>query len=796
MGAEEYADIELSYWQHVWILSTLILISLFGLLALDPIPQDPDYHLFADGRTFFRIPNFYNVVSNIGFAVYYMRALEIPTPRWTTFDTAFFKIDRPKNAPATLQDRAYTSPIWYTLFCLASVSKSGVIQTMKTLNSAVFSFIRLIPIALIFLTLFSVSISGLSAQQKEGVSAGQSVAQTSADFFQMRPVRTESPRDTMATFLRLRSNLETAMLSYLQDATREKADYIQVLIGQFVSLIDLSTTPRASRREVGRETMAYLLDIMGRVEPLKLDDVPLADALAAKDGARKWRVPGTPIYIARIAEGSREGEFLFSERAIRVAPRFFNGIRSTPLRSPLGIESWHVELLQNTGPLIPGALVHAIPDSLKKTWYGTPIWKVLAVFLLSILGAFLVRLVHSFVAGRETDRKIVSFIWRLLKPVSIIVFVMVLRDFIDFELIISGAFSSAVNFIETLLIFLALAWIFWIAIRIFFEWLILSPRIPDESLDANLLRLVSAFLGIVGVTIVLAVGGEKLGLPVLSLLAGLGIGGIAVALAIRPTLENLIGGVILYIDKPVRVGDLCSFDDKIGRVESIGVRSTQFRALDRTLISIPNAHFVDMNIANWAKCDQMLIEETIGLRYETSPDQLRYVLVKLRETFHAHPCIDNNTVRVRFSGYGESSLDVTIRIYAKTRDRNEFHAIREDILMRTYDVVEEAGTGFAFPSRTLYMGQDEGLDKKRTSAAVKKVEAWRRSGRLPFPSLPTDMLKEIEDTLDYPPRGSPEASGDEQLNPDGTKRPSTKRPRSKDDDETVKGSRPKKHRKR
>ncbi len=115
MGAEEYADIELSYWQHVWILSTLILIGLFGLLALDPIPQDPDYHLFADGRTFFRIPNFYNVVSNIGFAVYYMRALEIPTPRWTTFDTAFFKIDRPKNAPATLQDRAYTSPIWCTL---------------------------------------------------------------------------------------------------------------------------------------------------------------------------------------------------------------------------------------------------------------------------------------------------------------------------------------------------------------------------------------------------------------------------------------------------------------------------------------------------------------------------------------------------------------------------------------------------------------------------------------------------------------------------------------------------------
>ena len=628
---------------------------------------------------------------------------------------------------------------------------------MKNRNLSLTMIFRFVPLAILHLSFLVDQAVAVSAQQAGGKSVAPSAAETTVATKRVEPVRTESPHHTMATFFHLRSELETAMLSYLKEATREKADYIQLLIGQFISLVDLSTTVRASRREVGRETMAYLLDIMGRVDPIEVDKIPSAEDLAEKGGAQNWRVPGTPIYIARMAKGSREGEYLFNERAVRVAPRFFNGIRSTPLRSSLGIESWHVELLQNTGPLIPSALVNALPDSLKKTWYGTPIWKVMIVFLMSLLGAYVVRLVHRLVARRESDRRIVSFGWRLLKPVSIIAVIMVLRDFFDFELILSGAFSTTVNFIETLLIFLSLAWIFWIAIRIFFEWLILSPRIADESLDANLLRLVSAFLGIVGVTIILAIGGEKLGLPVLSLLAGLGIGGIAVALAIRPTLENLIGGVILYIDKPVRVGDLCSFDDKIGRVENIGVRSTQFRALDRTLISFPNAQFVDMKIANWAKCDQMLIEETIGLRYETSPDQLRYVLVKLREAFHAHPRIDNKTVRVRFSGYGDSSLDVTIRIYAKTRDRNEYHAIREDILMKTYEIVEEAGSGFAFPSRTLYMGQDDGLDRKRSSAAVKKVESWRRSGRLPFPRLSEDRLREIEDTLDYPPQGSPEA---------------------------------------
>lgn len=194
-----------------------------------------------------------------------------------------------------------------------------------------------------------------------------------------------------------------------------------------------------------------------------------------------------------------------------------------------------------------------------------------------------------------------------------------------------------------------------------------------------------------------------------------------------------------------------------GTVEKIGARSTQIRALDRTLIAIPNAKFADMEIINWAQCDRMLIDTTIGLRYETTPDQLRYVLVKLREMFHAHPRIDPETVRVRFTGFGASSQDIRIRVYALTREWNDFHAIREDVLLRTSDIVDEAGTSFAFPSQTLYMGRDDGLDEERSRAALQEVKAWRRSWKLPFPRLPKEKLDKLEGTLDYPPRGSPDA---------------------------------------
>ena len=212
--------------------------------------------------------------------------------------------------------------------------------------------------------------------------------------------------------------------------------------------------------------------------------------------------------------------------------------------------------------------------------------------------------------------------------------------------------------------------------------------------------------------------------------------------------------VFANLDRPVFVGDYCSFGDTTGTVESIGIRTTKFRAIDRTLITVPNAALADMQIINWAKCDEMLIESTIGLRYETDPDQLRHVLVKFREMLHAHPKIDGDTVRVRFCGYGLSSLDIGIRVYAMTRDWNEFHAIREDIFLRIKDIVHESGSDFAFPSQTLYMARDENLDVERSEKARSEVQAWRSSGKLPFPTLSADRINELRGTLDWPPRGS------------------------------------------
>lgn len=193
------------------------------------------------------------------------------------------------------------------------------------------------------------------------------------------------------------------------------------------------------------------------------------------------------------------------------------------------------------------------------------------------------------------------------------------------------------------------------------EHIITSPRIDSGSLDANMIRMVARVPGFAIGVVIISAGANELGVPLVPPLASLGVGGLAVALAARPTIENLIGGIILYTDRPVRVGDFCSFGAHTGTAERIGVRSTQIRARDRTVITVPNATFGDMEIINWARCDHMLIQSTIGLRYETTLEQLRYVLAKMREMFVTHPKIDNDTMRVRFVGFGSSSLDVGMR---------------------------------------------------------------------------------------------------------------------------------------
>ncbi len=187
----------------------------------------------------------------------------------------------------------------------------------------------------------------------------------------VEPLLTGSPRQTLRTFLRLRDELEANLASYGKARTRSNLESIDQLMPQFRSLIDLAQTPAASRREIGDDTTAYLIDIFGRLPLPDLDSVPDDASLDGDKPLTSWRIPKTPLFISRVAEGPRTGEFLFSSRTVDVAPTFFRRIESQPLKSQLGIESWSRAIPQIAGPMIPAGLAaqgrSSLPASVART---------------------------------------------------------------------------------------------------------------------------------------------------------------------------------------------------------------------------------------------------------------------------------------------------------------------------------------------------------------------------------------------------------------------------------------------
>jgi MscS family membrane protein len=159
-------------------------------------------------------------------------------------------------------------------------------------------------------------------------------------------------------------------------------------------------------------------------------------------------------------------------------------------------------------------------------------------------------------------------------------------------------------------------------------------------------------------------------------------------------------------------------------------------------------------IENFAKRDLFRLYANLGLRYETSSDQMRYILVELRKILYAHPKVDPDPARVRFLGYGSDSLKVEIFAYVHAVDWNDFLGIQEDINLRMAKVIEDSGSGFAFPSQTLYLSKDQGLSSEKKAEAEAKVKEWMEKGSLNIPEFDAHTIETLKNSLNYPKKST------------------------------------------
>ena len=239
----------------------------------------------------------------------------------------------------------------------------------------------------------------------------------------------------------------------------------------------------------------------------------------------------------------------------------------------------------------------------------------------------------------------------------------------------------------------------------------------------------------VGILIIaLLVALAFLGLNVTTALAGLGIGGLAVALAAQKTLENLIGGISLLLDRAIQVGDFCKIGDRVGTVADIGLRSLKLRTLDQNLLVVPNGVLAQMQFENMKDRPKLLLQQTFSLRIETQVQQLRSVLDGVERMLNENPMVESGSSRLRVTNFAGAAFELELFAFVKTGDMREFTGYRQEILLKIVGIVEAAGTRFAAPTRLTYQSKDPVFDTDKASDIAGRGTELPADNAFQFPS--------------------------------------------------------------
>jgi MscS family membrane protein len=484
----------------------------------------------------------------------------------------------------------------------------------------------------------------------------------------------EPPKDPLG-----RDTPRKAVLGFLDAARKGNAE---------VAVLYLNTPPGTSSETLARQ-LAIVLDRRlparlneisdkpeGSVQnPLKPDE-DLIGTISTESG-------DLDIVLERVDRGGNGKVWLFSKKTLALIPDVFKEVNTPPIDQ-----------------ILPQFMVRTRVANI-------PLFEWLAFFaglpLLYLLTGVLDLIISrgSNILRRRSGRSADLPNRRVLRaPARLLLIALAIRSLLSMVALplLARQFWSTTALMITILAGI------WLSILLN-SWgeRYLVRRVRSLSGSASILRLFRRLIDGIVLFAGLLLTLHYFDVNVTAALAGLGVGGIAIALAAQKTLENVIAGVSLIADRALHVGDLVNVGDIQGTVEEVGLRSTRIRTLDRTVASLPNGQIANMRLETLSARDKFWFHPVIGLRYGTEPDQIQSVVTGIRKLLSEQDSVASLSIRVRFIRFGTSSLDVDISAYVLTRDVNEFLEIQEDLLLGIMAIVEKTGTEIASPSQTVYL---------------------------------------------------------------------------------------------
>ncbi len=529
------------------------------------------------------------------------------------------------------------------------------------------------------------------------------------------PADTSSPR---ATYLSFMENCEVAY-TLLRKEGRSVENEQAVLrakkaVRRIMRCMDVSEIAEFRRDNAAKEAAVSLKEVLDRIELPKEKDFPDRKDLTKDDGTlvEKWTIPNTEITFILVKEGSRAGTYQFSPDTVDRAIEFYERVAHLPYKKGA------TEDFANTYLTSPGSdwlteIVVRLPASMRERKHGQAIWQWIG--LTVVLLVMVVVMVIIYYLGRRVSRGgaeggLLKYVFGLAFPIMAVFVPVQAQTIITDELVLSGMLLYFVHFnLSLLTLFAGMIVILGIGRRVG-EVIVSAPHIAPQSIDAQLIRIMTRLIGFSAAIILLLQGGKHLGIPLSSLLAGAGVVGMALALSAQDLLKNVFGSIMLIMDKPFRVGERIKVKHYDGVVEEVGLRSTKIRLLNGHQAVIPNEDMARIDIENIGRRPYIRRVSEIPLSVDISSSQAAKAVEIVESLLENHEGFNPDfPPRVWLNDFERDHLELKLIYWYHPPDYWAYTAHADRINRRILEKFEEAGIVIALPSFTTKVEDQSGL---------------------------------------------------------------------------------------
>jgi MscS family membrane protein len=514
---------------------------------------------------------------------------------------------------------------------------------------------------------------------------------------------TSSPRDTLRSFIEATNDFHN-LIRESRYVNRNSPD-ANAVRARILDCIDASELPAFARRDRAGDAAAALKEIVDRVEIPPWDEIPDDSEIQAAGGDEtlsRWRIPQTRITIERAQEGPKKHEYQFSPGTVERAIEYYRDIRDRPYRtdgprtSP-GLYDWYVTA---PGHPVLGAIVDRLPSSMRfGRTLGLANWKwpvVLVMLVIAMAAMWMLYSQQLSVSRRVSPQNRLRYLMTLFFPIAAMLVPLAFLAISDRYLAVRNMPLHMISFGSQLVAIVAAIVAIFIASSRVSEAIIASPNIKSYGRNAQVIRISSTLVGFLAAVVLLITGGQYLGIPIGTLLASAGIGGIALALGAQDTLKNVFATINLMNDPPFRVGERITFGGYDGTVEDMSLRSTDLRLLDGHLVTIPNQNISGQSVENISRREYIRKSSEIHIPPDTPYEKVEKAIAIIREKLAGQEIVNpEHPPRCFLHALGPQGFSIRFIYWYSPPDKWAFHAFDEMLNLEILQAFEAEGIQLA-----------------------------------------------------------------------------------------------------